>query len=229
MKDNKRLYRLIDYPKKGNEYGNFKASYPYLAAHKIVNFLKVTDENKHNMAKFWIREYVPVPDLFIDFILFIKKKLLSLNNLEINNILLLLYINIIYDSKLLKKNKLNNINIEKHIKSFNRLKKNELINLVALLLINYYKLNKLNKLNKTNIFKLLNTNLSKLNNNIDQTKNLSNIIINNHHKVKIPKIFNHLLINIYITHEDKNNTNIILNKQKRMRHFKRLHKNLKFC
>lgn len=231
-----KLYRIIDYPKKGKLSGNFKAKYPYLAAHKIMNKLNVTDEDKHNQAKFWIREYIKVSDIFIDFIKYLKDRILLLNKQEIKNILIILYIDVLLKHKLINNKNLKKIEIEKHINSFKNLKKNELINLIIILLINFYKNisikrkeNSKKKKNLEQIKKVLEMNLNKLNNNVNKKKNLTNIILFNHKKVKIPKIFEHLVKKIYITHTDNENNENDENDEKIKLHFKRLNKNLCFC
>ena len=218
VKNKVRLYRLINYPKEGMEYGNFKAKYPYLAAHKVINFLKVSNEDKHNMAKFWLREYVQLDKLFINLVLYCKSKMVNLTNLELNNIFILLYINLLTHTKIIKDKDLKNINLDKHIKEFKKMNKKLLINLIIILLIQYYK--RFN-INISNISRLLSKNLKKLNSNDNIENNLSNIIISNHNKIKIPKIFEHLILKIYISRETKDGNHI--------KHHKRLHKNLNFA
>ena len=56
----KRLYRIVDYPSKGNEYGNFYSASPGRAAQKMINKFNVSDEKRLNMTKFWIRELQPI-------------------------------------------------------------------------------------------------------------------------------------------------------------------------
>ena len=101
-----RIYKIVDYPKKGELYGEFKSKYPYLAAHKIINYLNVTNEQNLNMAKFWIREYKPIDLKLLKLIKYVKYKLLQLSVKELKMIFKLLIINILIDNKVI-----NNIKI----------------------------------------------------------------------------------------------------------------------
>ena len=243
-KKSMRIYRLIDYPKPGYEYGNFKAQYPYQAGHKIINFLNVSSENEHSMVKFWMREYIPVENNFIKLMNYINKKLLILNDIEIKNILILFYINLLKNKKYINKKNIINIDIKKHIDLIKQLPKKKLINLIGILLINFYKETKFqdniydkdildgkiingnyirnaktnikNKYKLENINLLLSANLKKLNNNVDKNKNIHNILLNNSGNIKLPKIFKKLLVKIYTDYDNKH------------KYIERLHKNLKF-
>tara|TARA_R110002074_G_scaffold311283_1_gene482085 strand:- start:30 stop:836 length:807 start_codon:yes stop_codon:yes gene_type:complete len=248
MSNKMRMYRLVDYPKPGYEYGNFESKQPYQAAHKIINFLDVSNDKDHSMVKFWMREYIPLTEDFLNLIKYIKKKLVLLNEFELKNILILFFMNLLIKNKHINKKNIKNINLKKHINLLQKLNKKELFNLISILLITFYKENKFkddiydrvilngniingnyirnnntknNIINKkldniSHIKSLLKSNLKKINNFKHKNKNIDHIIINNSNNIKIPKVYNKILINIYIDYKNNNN------------HIKRLSKNLTF-
>lgn len=215
-RDNKmRIYKIVDYPKKGELYGEFKSKYPYLAAHKIVNFLNVTNEQNLNMAKFWIREYKPIDLKLLKLIKYVKHKILQLSTTELKMIFKLLIINILIDNKVVKNIKnIEKIDMSDFMNLFKELDNNEIQNLISLLLVNYYKKY---KINKSNISDLLHKNLQKTNTNSNKKYNLTFVIVSNK-KVKISKIYQKLISKFYVNHHNNNSIDM-----------KRLKRNLRFC
>ena len=183
----KRLYRIIDYPNKGTESGMYYSSSPGRAAQKIINKFNISDESKYNMVKFWIREYIPISEFLLNLLNYTQYKLKIYNKRKINNIFSLLYYNLLTKNKLINKDnkhifnnftKFNNFmnKNNNHNSLLKKLNNKQLNILLSILLIEYYKGNQ-NK--NTNIKKKLESNIIEINNNKDINHNINYLVIMN--------------------------------------------------
>ena len=219
------MYKLIDFPKKGELTGHFLSLSPGRAAQKVINKLNVSDEGELNMTKFWIREYIPLSDKLKNLLKYIDYKLEMYKRKRIKLIFSLLYYNLLKRISILKKNnKLNIKNFDmfnelltnKHNLILKKLNNKQIKMLLSILLTEYYMKNR-NK--RTNIKNNLDNYIFD-NNNHNSDRNINNIIIKYRKDVKLPNIFIDSLSKYFINNTEFNykhiNDEIVLNLRKNL-------------